>query len=64
MKNFIFLFFVGLYPAQQAWNLQQCLDYASSHHPLVKQATVNVSRNEKLITGSKGMLWIFHQPVQ
>ncbi|WP_312305715.1 TolC family protein [Chryseobacterium sp.] len=56
MKNFIFLFFVGLYPAQQAWNLQQCLDYASSHHPLVKQATVNVSRNEKLITGSKGML--------
>lgn len=56
MKNLIFLFFVGLYPAQQKWNLQQCLDYASTHHPLVKQATVNVSKNEKLITGSKGML--------
>jgi outer membrane protein TolC len=56
MKNLIFLFFVGLYPAQQTWNLQQCLDYASTHHPLVKQATVNVSKNEKLITGSKGML--------
>lgn len=56
MKNLIFLFFVGLYPAQQTWNLQQCLEYASTHHPLVKQATVNVSKNEKLITGSKGML--------
>ncbi|PWN69451.1 TolC family protein [Chryseobacterium phosphatilyticum] len=56
MKNFIFLFFVGLYPAQQTWNLQQCLDYASSHHPLIRQATVNVAKNDQLITGSKGML--------
>ncbi|MCQ9640954.1 TolC family protein [Chryseobacterium sp. WG14] len=56
MKNMIFLFFVGLYPAQQTWNLQQCLDYAAAHHPLVKQATVNVAKNDKLITGSKGML--------
>ncbi|MDC8100695.1 TolC family protein [Chryseobacterium rhizosphaerae] len=56
MKNIIFLFFVGLYPAQQTWNLQQCLDYATAHHPLVKQATVNVAKNDKLITGSKGML--------
>ncbi|AZA83165.1 TolC family protein [Chryseobacterium lactis] len=56
MKNFIFLFFVGLFPAQQTWNLQQCLDYASSHHPLIKQATVNVTKNDKLITGAKGML--------
>ncbi|GEN66234.1 TolC family protein [Chryseobacterium rhizosphaerae] len=56
MKNMIFLFFVGLYPAQQTWNLQQCLDYATAHHPLVKQATVNVAKNDKLITGSKGML--------
>ncbi|MCQ9636676.1 TolC family protein [Chryseobacterium sp. WG23] len=56
MKNIIFLFFVGLYPAQQTWNLQQCLDYAAAHHPLVKQATVNVAKNDKLITGSKGML--------
>lgn len=56
MKNMIFLFFVGLYPAQQTWNLQQCLDYATAHHPLVKQATVNVAKDDKLITGSKGML--------
>ncbi|MGH1516492.1 TolC family protein [Chryseobacterium sp. JK1] len=56
MKNFIFLFFVGLYPAQQTWNLQECLNYAMTHHPLVKQATVNVAKNDQLITGSKGML--------
>lgn len=56
MKNLIFLFFVGLYPAQQSWNLQQCLDYASTHHPLVKQATITVDKNERLITGAKGML--------
>jgi outer membrane protein len=52
-ENLIFLFFVGLYPAQQTWNLQQCLDYASTHHPLVKQATVNVSKNENLLRDQK-----------
>lgn len=56
MKNFIFIFFVGLFPAQQTWNLQQCLDYASANHPLIKQATVTVTKNERLITGAKGML--------
>lgn len=56
MKNFIFIFFVGLFPAQQTWNLQQCLDYASANHPLIKQATVAVTKNERLITGAKGML--------
>lgn len=56
MKNLIFLLFVGLYPAQQSWNLQQCLDYASTHHPLVKQAIITVDKNERLITGAKGML--------
>lgn len=56
MKNLIFLFFVGLFPAQQSWNLQQCLDYASANHPLIKQATVAVTKNEKLIVASKGML--------
>lgn len=56
MKNFIFIFFISLYPAQQSWNLQQCLDYASANHPLIKQATVTVKKNERLITGSKGML--------
>jgi outer membrane protein len=56
MKNFIFIFFISLYPAQQSWNLQQCLDYATANHPLIKQATVAVTKNERLITGSKGML--------
>ncbi|MFP3599106.1 TolC family protein [Chryseobacterium sp. SIMBA_029] len=56
MKNFIFIFFVGLFPAQQSWNLQQCLDYATAHHPLIKQATVTVTKNERLVVGSKGML--------
>ncbi|WP_345989269.1 TolC family protein [Chryseobacterium sp. Chry.R1] len=56
MKNFIFIFFISLYPGQQTWNLQQCLDYASTHHPSIKQAAVAVEKNDKLITGSKGML--------
>ncbi|MDH6253467.1 outer membrane protein [Chryseobacterium sp. H1D6B] len=56
MKNFIFIFFVGLFPAQQSWNLQQCLDYASANHPLIKQAAVAVHKNERLVTGAKGML--------
>lgn len=56
MKNFIFIFFVGLFPAQQSWNLKQCLDYASANHPLVKQATVNITKNERQIAASKGML--------
>ncbi|KMQ61380.1 membrane protein [Chryseobacterium angstadtii] len=56
MKNLIFLFFVGLFPAQQSWNLQQCLDYAAANHPLVKQATVNIKKNDHQIAASKGML--------
>lgn len=56
MKNFIFIFFVGLFPAQQSWNLQQCLDYAAANHPLVKQATVNIKKNDHQIAASKGML--------
>lgn len=56
MKNLIFLLFVGFFPAQQTWNLQQCLDYASTHHPLIKQATVTVTKNDQLVKSSKGML--------
>ncbi|PIF45534.1 outer membrane protein [Chryseobacterium sp. 52] len=56
MKNFIFIFFVGLFPAQQSWNLQQCLDYAAANHPLVKQATINIKKNDHQIAASKGML--------
>lgn len=47
---------MGIYPAQQSWNLQQCLDYASTNHPLIKQATVNIKKNEHQISASKGML--------
>lgn len=56
MKNLIFIFFVGLFPAQQSWNLKQCLDYAAANHPLVKQATVNITKNDHQIAASKGML--------
>lgn len=56
MKNFIFIFIIGLFPAQQSWNLQQCLDYASANHPLIKQATVNIKKNDRQISASKGML--------
>ncbi|STD00175.1 TolC family protein [Chryseobacterium carnipullorum] len=46
----------GYFLRQQSWNLQQCLDYAAANHPLVKQATVNIKKNDHQIAASKGML--------
>lgn len=56
MKNLIFIFFGAFFPAQQSWNLQNCLEYASANHPLVKQATVNIQKNDRQIAASKGLL--------
>lgn len=56
MKKLIFILFVNLFPAQQTWTLQDCLDYASANHPLVKQATVNIQKNDREIAAAKGML--------
>ena len=36
--------------------MKQCLDYASTNHPLIKQATVTIQKNEHQISASKGML--------
>lgn len=56
MKNLFFIFIINLFPAQQSWTLKECLDYASTNHPLVKQATVNIQKNDRQIAASKGML--------
>lgn len=56
MKNLFFIFIINLFPAQQSWTLKECLDYASANHPLVKQATVNIQKNDRQIAASKGML--------
>ncbi|MCX8534192.1 TolC family protein [Chryseobacterium luquanense] len=56
MKKLFFIFIINLFPAQQSWTLQQCLDYASTNHPLIKQATVNIQKNNRQIAASKGML--------
>lgn len=56
MKKLVFIFIINLFPAQQSWTLKQCLDHASANHPLVKQATVNIQKNERQIAASKGML--------
>lgn len=56
MKKLFFIFIINLFPAQQSWTLKQCLDYASTNHPLVKQATVNIQKNDRQIAASKGML--------
>lgn len=56
MKKIFFIFIINLFPAQQSWTLKECLDYASTNHPLVKQATVNIQKNERQIAASKGML--------
>lgn len=56
MKKILFIFIINLFPAQESWNLQKCLDYASTNHPLIKQATVNIQKNDRQIAASKGML--------
>ncbi len=56
MKKLLFILLINLLPAQQSWTLQQCLDYASANHPLVKQSAVNIQKNERQISAAKGML--------
>ncbi|SIT96328.1 outer membrane protein [Epilithonimonas bovis DSM 19482] len=56
MKNLFFILFINLLPAQQSWTLKDCLDYASANHPLIKQSAVNIQKNDRQISASKGML--------
>lgn len=56
MKNLFFIFIINLFPAQESWTLKECLDHASTNHPLVKQATINIQKNDRQIAASKGML--------
>jgi outer membrane protein len=56
MKKLFFILLINLLPAQQSWTLKQSLDYASANHPLVKQSAVNIQKNDRQISASKGML--------
>ncbi|TDX82815.1 outer membrane protein [Epilithonimonas xixisoli] len=56
MKKLFFIFIINFFPAQESWTLKQCLDYASANHPLVKQSAINIQKNDRLISASKGML--------
>ncbi|MFC3158559.1 outer membrane protein [Chryseobacterium arachidis] len=56
MKNLLFTLLINLFPAQQSWTLKDCLDYALTNHPLIKQATVNIQKNDRQISASKGVL--------
>jgi len=56
MKKLFFILLINLVPAQQNWTLKQCLDYASANHPLVKQSSVNIQKNDRQISAAKGML--------
>ena len=56
MKKLFFILIINLFPAQESWNLQQCLDFATANHPLIKQATVNIQKSDREISASKGML--------
>lgn len=56
MKKLFLIFIINLFPAQQIWTLQESLDYAAKNHPLIKQATVNIQKNERQISAAKGML--------
>jgi len=56
MKKIFFILIINLFQAQQSWTLKECIDYASANHPLVKQATVNIQKNDRQIAASKGIL--------
>lgn len=56
MKKLLFILLINFLPAQQSWTLKQCLDYASANHPLIKQSAVNIQKNDRQISASKGML--------
>lgn len=56
MKKLFFILFINLLPAQQSWTLKQCLDYASANHPLIKQSTITIQKNERQMSAAKGML--------
>lgn len=56
MKKLLFILLINLFPAQQSWTLKDCLDYASANHPLIKQSAVNIQKNDRQISASKGML--------
>ena len=56
MKKLFFILLINLLPAQQSWTLKDCLDYASANHPLIKQSAVNIQKNDRQISASKGML--------
>ncbi|WP_294280527.1 TolC family protein [uncultured Chryseobacterium sp.] len=56
MKKLFFILFINLLPAQQSWTLKQCLDYAYANHPLIKQSTVTIQKNERQMSAAKGML--------
>lgn len=56
MKKLFFILLINLFPAQESWTLKQCLDYAAANHPLIKQSTVNIRKNEREISAAKGML--------
>lgn len=56
MKKLLFLLVMNLFPAQQSWNLAQCLDHAAMHHPLVKQSAIEIRKNERRADAARGML--------
>ena len=56
MKKLFFIFIINFFPAQQSWTLRQCLDYAAANHPLVKQSSVSIQKNDRQISAAKGML--------
>ena len=56
MKKLFFILLINFLPAQQKWNLQQCLDFAMKNSPEVQQSIINVSKNQRQINTAKGNL--------
>lgn len=56
MKKLFFILLINFLPAQQKWNLQQCLDFAMKNSPEVQQSIINVNKNQRQINTAKGNL--------
>jgi hypothetical protein len=58
MKKLLFILFINFLPAQQKWNLQQCLDYAMKNSPEVQQSIINVNKNQRQINSAKEICFL------
>ncbi len=55
--SFLFLLFSSGLSAQQAWNLNRCIDYALEHNIRIRQQEINTKYNDNILEQSRADLY-------